>query len=52
MEVDALKKGNGGSDSHALFMKFMRGKCFGCGATDHTKKQWLKDGEESMGMCE
>src|SRR6201999_1917047 len=41
MEVDALKKGNGsgGSDGRALFMKFMRGRCFGCGATDHTKKQ-------------
>src|SRR6201996_1880243 len=41
MEVDALKKGNtsGGSDSCTLFMKFMRGHCFGCGATDHTKKQ-------------
>jgi hypothetical protein len=37
MDVDAAKMGNG--KTRLDYLRWMTGKCFGCGATDHTKSQ-------------
>jgi len=39
MQVDATKQQQGGKKDKAEYMKFMHGKCFGCGSKEHTKKQ-------------
>lgn len=45
MDVDASRMGNG--KSRFDYLRWMTGKCFGCGATDHTKAQ----GNHSREIC-
>ena len=45
MDVDAAKMGNG--KTRFDYLRWMTGKCFGCGATDHTKAQ----GNHSREIC-
>ena len=51
MQVDASRQQQGGSNkapkSRADFQNFMKGKCYGCGKTDHSKK----DGNHERDVC-
>jgi len=52
MQVDASHQQQGGSNnknikSRADFQNFMKGKCYGCGKTDHSKK----DGNHKCDVC-
>jgi len=53
MQVDASRQQQGGSNtkstkSRADFQNFMKGKCYGCGKTDHAKK----DGNHERDVCD
>ena len=49
MEVDASRPGNSPQEKHTrnFYLQFMKGKCFGCGSTQHTKK----DGNHEHDIC-
>jgi hypothetical protein len=52
MQVDATRTGstgnnNGPKKDRAAYMKHMQGKCYGCGSTQHTKK----DGGHERDVC-
>ena len=46
MQVDATQQG-GTKKTRADYIKFMNGKCYGCGSKDHTKK----DGNHERDIC-
>ena len=45
MEVDASRQKE--ERNRRTYMAFMKGKCYGCGSTDHTKK----DGQHNRDIC-
>ena len=49
MQVDATRQGQASADkkNRQTYIKFMNGKCFGCGSKDHSKK----DGNHERDVC-
>jgi hypothetical protein len=45
MEIDATKEAETGKRNRQTWMSAMKGKCFGCGSTEHTKEKGGHDRE-------